>query len=145
MKTGKAEPMTDEFTPPTTIADHLPNWIVYLGCLLATIGIVTGLLGVISPTKFFSDFPNFTQWSDISYVTTGWGIRNLAMGAVMLLTLWLRTPSAIAVVFSMRFLTELADLEHWAWLDGRSVRHRRGRVDWHFFGSRGAGGTLGNC
>ena len=102
--------MTDELTPTPAISNHLPKWIFYFGCLLATIGITAGLLGIVSPTKFFSDFPNFTQWSEISYVTTGWGIRNLAMGSVMLLALWLRMPSAIAVVFSMRFLTELGDL-----------------------------------
>lgn len=102
--------MTDKLTPTTATSDNLPKWIFYFGCLLATIGIIAGLLGVVSPTKFFSDFPNFTQWSEISYVTTGWGIRNLAMGTVMLLALWLRTPSAITVVFSMRFLTELGDL-----------------------------------
>lgn len=102
--------MTDELTPSTAVSDALPKWIIYFGCLLATIGIVAGFLGVISPTKFFNDFPNFTQWADISYVTTGWGIRNLAMGAAMLLALWLRMPSAIGMVFSMRFLTELGDL-----------------------------------
>lgn len=102
--------MTDQLTPTTAVSNHLPKWIFYFGCLLATIGIVAGLLGIVSPTKFFSDFPNFAKWSEISYVTTGWGIRNLAMGAVMLLALWLRMSSAIAVVFSMRFLTELGDL-----------------------------------
>lgn len=104
--------MTDESNPKTEVSDNLPKWIFYFGCLLATIGIVAGSLGVLSPMKLFSDFPNFTQWSAISYVTTGWGIRNLAMGAVMLLALWLKTPSAIAIVFSMRFLTELGDLLH---------------------------------
>lgn len=102
--------MTDELTPNTGVSDNLPKWIFDFGCLLATIGTVAGLLGVVSPIKFFSDFPHFTQWSAISYITTGWGIRNLAMGTVMLLALWLKTPGAIAVVFSMRFLTELGDL-----------------------------------
>ncbi len=97
-------------TPTTNASNGLPPWIVYFGCLLAIIGIVAGLFGVVTPTKFFNDFPNFTQWAEISYVTTAWGIRNLAMGAAMLLVLWLRTPSAIGVVFSMRFLTELGDL-----------------------------------
>lgn len=102
--------MAGEHTPSVETADKLPKWIVYFGCLLATIGIVAGLLGVFSPTRFFSDFDAFTQWSEISYVTTGWGIRNLAMGAVMLLALWLRMPSVIGAIFSMRFLTELGDL-----------------------------------
>lgn len=102
--------MTNKFTATTETSDNLPSWIFYFGCFLATIGIVAGLLGVISPTKFFSDFPDFTQWAEISYVTTGWGIRSLAMGAVMIFALWLRLPSAIAVVFSMRFMTELGDL-----------------------------------
>lgn len=91
-------------------ADDLPSWIFYFGCLLAVIGGGAGLLGVLSPTMFFSDFPNFSAWSDISYVTTGWGIRNLAMCGAMLLALWLKTPSAIGVIFSMRFLTESGDL-----------------------------------
>ncbi|MEM9092713.1 MAG: hypothetical protein AAGC93_28790 [Cyanobacteria bacterium P01_F01_bin.53] len=88
----------------------LPKWIFYFGCFLATLGIVAGVIGIISPTKFFSDFPNFTQWTEISYVTTGWGIRSLTMGIAMIFALWLRMPSAIGVVFSMRFLTETGDL-----------------------------------
>lgn len=90
--------------------DKLPKWIFYFGCLLALIGGGAGLLGVISPTTFFNDFPSFTGWTDISYVTTGWGIRNLAMCGALLLALWLKTPSAIGVVFTMRFLTESGDL-----------------------------------
>lgn len=58
----------------------------------------------------FNDFPEFTNWTDISYVTTGWGIRNLAMAGAMILALWLKTPSAIGVVFTMGFLTEAGDL-----------------------------------
>lgn len=88
----------------------IPRWIFFFGLLLAAIGIISGLLGVIAPTMFFSDFPNFDQWNEISFVTTGWGIRNLAMGAAMIIALWLRMPSAIGAVFSMRFLTELGDL-----------------------------------
>ncbi len=102
--------MTEKLTPGTEVSDNLPKWIFYFGCFLATLGIVAGVLGIVSPTKFFSDFPNFTQWSEISYVTTGWGIRSLTMGVAMLFALWLRTPSAIGVVFSMRFLTEMGDL-----------------------------------
>jgi len=90
--------------------DVLPKWIFYFGCLLVVIGLVSGLLGVVSPTTFFSDFPDFAGWTEISYVTTGWGIRNLAMGVAMIVALWLKLPSAIGVVFSMRFLTELGDL-----------------------------------
>ena len=102
--------MANNITSTTKGSNGLPQWIFYFGCLLAIIGIVAGLLGVVTPIKFFNDFPDFTQWTEISYVTTGWGIRNLAMGAAMLLALWLRTPSTIGVVFSMRFLTELGDL-----------------------------------
>lgn len=102
--------MTDELAQSKDNSDNLPKWIFYFGCLLAVIGGVAGLLGVISPTKFFNDFPGFTAWADISYVTTGWGIRNLAMCAAMLLALRLKTPSAIGVVFSMRLLTETGDL-----------------------------------
>lgn len=102
--------MADELTPTTEASDSLPKWVLYFGCLLAVIGTGAGLLGAVAPTQFFSDFPNVTQWPEISYVTTGWGIRNLAMGAAMLLALWLKTPSVIGIIFSMRFLTELGDL-----------------------------------
>lgn len=98
------KPLYSEATYP------LPKWIFYFGCLLTTIGMIAGLLGIVSPTQFFNDFPHFTQWVDISYVTTGWGIRNLAMGAAMIFALWLKLPSVIGVVFSMRFLTESGDL-----------------------------------
>ena len=102
--------MTNKLTSATEMPHTLPKWIFYFGCFLATLGIVAGELGIISPTKFFSDFPNFTQWTEISYVTTGWGIRSLTMGVAMIFALWLRIPSAIGVVFSMRFLTEMGDL-----------------------------------
>lgn len=102
--------MTDENSLGKDGSDDLPKWIFYFGCLLILIGCGSGLLGLFSPITFFNDFPNFTGWNDISYVTTGWGIRNLAMGAAMILALWLRTPSAIGVIFSMRFLTESGDL-----------------------------------
>ncbi len=102
--------MTDEQTPDRECSDKLPKWIFFFGCLLVLIGGGSGLLGVFSPTTFFSDFPNFNGWADIPYVTTGWGIRNLTMAVAMILALWLRTPSVIGVVFSMRFLTEAGDL-----------------------------------
>ena len=102
--------MTNQPTSATEMPHTLPKWIFYFGCFLATLGIVAGVLGIISPTKFFSDFPNFTQWTEISYVTTGWGIRSLTMGIAMIFALWFRMPSAIGVVFSMRFLTEMGDL-----------------------------------
>ena len=91
-------------------SNEMPKWIFYFGCLLAVIGITAGLLGIFSPTTFFNDFPNFSQWGDISFVTTGWGIRNLGMGVAMILALWLKMPSAIGIVFAMRFFTELGDL-----------------------------------
>ena len=102
--------MSNELDPSSERCPDMPNWIFYFGCLLAVIGIVSGLLGIFSPTMFFNDFAGFDQWADIAYVTTGWGIRNLAMGAVMILTLWLKSPSVVGVIFSMRFLTELGDL-----------------------------------
>ena len=102
--------MTVENTPSSEAAQPLPKWIFYFGCLLTAIGMIAGLIGILSPTQFFNDFPNFSQWEEISYVTTGWGVRNLAMGAAMILALWLKLPSVIGVVFSMRFLTELGDL-----------------------------------
>lgn len=106
----REKPMHDELTPTIQTSNSVPSWIFYFGCFLATIGIVAGLLGVISPTKFFSDFPDFTQWAEIAYVTTGWGIRSLTMGLAMLLALWTKSPGAIGVIFSMRFLTETGDL-----------------------------------
>lgn len=102
--------MPDEYRLNEYSSDKLPKWIFFFGCLLAVIGGGAGLLGVLSPTTFFSDFPAFTSWAEISYVTTGWGIRNLAMCGAMLLALWIKTPSAIGVIFSMRFLTEAGDL-----------------------------------
>lgn len=102
--------VTDENAVNQDVSDIMPKWIFFFGCLLAVIGGGAGVLGLVSPTAFFNDFPSFDNWADISYVTTGWGIRNLAMCAAMLLALWLKTPSVIGVVFSMRFLTESADL-----------------------------------
>lgn len=99
----------NDVVPITEFCD-VPKWIIYFGYLLATIGIISGLLGLFSPTMFFSDFPNFIEWNEIPYVTTGWGIRNLAMGVAMVIVLWLKAPSAIGAIFSMRFLTELGDL-----------------------------------
>lgn len=102
--------MTTQKATASETTHTLPKWIFFFGCLLVVIGMIAGLIGIVSPTQFFNDFPNFTQWPEIAYVTTGWGIRNLAMGAVMILTLWLKLPSMVALVFSMRFLTESGDL-----------------------------------
>lgn len=102
--------MYGKFTPATRKSNSLPNWIFYYGCFLAILGIVAGSLVIISPTKFFSDFPNFIQWSEISYITASWGVRSLTMGVAMAIALWFKRPSAIGVVFSMRFLTETGDL-----------------------------------
>ena len=88
----------------------VPKWILIYGSLLVVIGIGSGLLGLIAPTKFFNDFPGFANWGEIDFVTNAWGIRNVAMAIAMILVLWLRSPSAIAVIFSMRFFTELGDL-----------------------------------
>lgn len=89
---------------------EVPKWVFFLGCLLVGIGMIAGSLGVFSPTVFFNDFPKFSQWDEISYVTTGWGIRNLGMGVAMIIALWLKLPGAIGAVFAMRFFTESGDL-----------------------------------
>lgn len=93
-----------------TETEKFPKWILVLGCILTIIGGGAGILGILSPTTFFSDFPQFTQWNEISYVTTGWGIRNIGMALAMILALWIKSPGVIAVVFSMRFVTETGDL-----------------------------------
>eukprot|EP00903_Cladosiphon_okamuranus_P012400 g11622.t1 len=87
-----------------------PRWVFNLGCLLVAVGGMAGSLGLFAPTMFFSDFPSFSQWEEISFVTTAWGIRNFGMALAMVLALWLESPGAIGVVFSMRFLTETGDL-----------------------------------
>lgn len=91
-------------------SNTMPKWIFIFGCLLAVIGITAGLLGIFAPTMFFNDFHNFSQWGEISFVTTGWGIRNLGMGVALIIALWLKLPSAIGAVFTMRFFTEAGDL-----------------------------------
>lgn len=87
-----------------------PKWIRYFGIFLGAFGVIVGTIGVVKPVLFFNDFPNFSQWQDIAYITTGWGVRSLAAGIAMFVALWLHSPSAIAAVFSMRFATELGDL-----------------------------------
>lgn len=93
-------------TPPIAV----PRWIFIFGILLTGIGMGAGLLGVFAPTVFFNDFPQVTDWDQISYITTGWGIRNLGMGVAMIIALSQKSPSAIGVVFTMRFVTEAGDL-----------------------------------
>lgn len=88
----------------------VPKWVTLWGYLLTGIGGMAGALGLFSPTMFFSDFPIFSQWDEIGYVTTGWGIRNIAMATAMIVALTLELPSAIGAVFAMRFVTELGDL-----------------------------------
>lgn len=88
----------------------IPKWIFFYGCFLAVISLGTGLIGLFAPTLFFSDFPGFDQWDEISFVTNTFGIRNLALSAGMVLALWLRQPAAIAVIFAMRCLVELGDI-----------------------------------
>ena len=94
-----------------TPTEHkVPKWIMIYGSLLVLVGLGSGLLGIFAPTQFFNDFPNVTNWNDLDFVTNAWGIRNVAMAIAMIVVLWLRSPAAIAAVFSMRFLTELGDL-----------------------------------
>lgn len=100
----------DQCNSYTQLSTELPAWIFFFGCLLTLVGLGAGILGLVAPTAFFSDFPKFSQWGDISYVTTGWGIRNLGMALAMIIALWLKLPGAIGAVFSMRFLTESGDL-----------------------------------
>lgn len=88
----------------------VPVWIFVWGALLSAIGMIAGTIGIFSPTMFFSDFPDFSQWEEISYVTAGWGVRNIAMGVAMIIALALELPSAIGALFAMRFVTELGDL-----------------------------------
>lgn len=97
--------MTHAPTPPA-----IPRWIFFYGCLLATISLATGLIGLFAPTMFFSDFPGFDRWAEITFVTNTFGIRNLALSAGMILALVLRVPAGIAVIFSMRCLVELGDI-----------------------------------
>lgn len=87
-----------------------PKWIKYFGAFLGTFGLVAGAIGIFNPVMFFNDFPAFTQWQDIAFITTGWGVRSLAAGVAMFIALRLGSPGAIAAVFGMRFITELGDL-----------------------------------
>jgi hypothetical protein len=89
---------------------HVPRWILLFGGFLALVGLGTGLCGVFAPTLFFNDFHGFIGWDEIRSVTTSWGIRNVGMALAMLAALVLRTPSALAVVFTMRLFTEASDL-----------------------------------
>ena len=89
---------------------NMPKWIMIYGGLLVIVGLGSGMIGLLAPSEFFNDFPNFSEWAEISFVTNAWGIRNIAMAIAMIIALWLRTPTVIAAVFSMRFLTELGDL-----------------------------------
>lgn len=91
-------------------ANQTPKWIVYFGCFLGLFGLAVGAIGVSNPVLFFNDFPMFTQWSDIAYITTGWGVRSFAAGVAMFVALKLASPGGIAAVFCMRFVTELGDL-----------------------------------
>lgn len=59
---------------------------------------------------FFSDFPGFDRWDEITFVTNTFGIRNLALSSGMIVALWLRQPARIAVVLAMRCLVELGDI-----------------------------------
>ena len=91
-------------------SNQIPKWIVYFGTFLGAFGLVVGAIGIFNPVLFFNDFPAFTQWDDIAYITTGWGVRSFAAGVAMLIALKLGSPGGIAVVFCMRFVTELCDL-----------------------------------
>lgn len=93
-----------------TFSGVIPKWIFYYGCVLAVISLGTGLIGLFAPTMFFSDFPDFDQWDDITFVTNTFGIRNLALSAGMVLALYLRQPAAIAVIFGVRCLVESGDI-----------------------------------
>lgn len=88
----------------------IPKWILFYGGFLALLGLVVGVIGVLSPTAFFIDFPNFTQWGEIDFVTNGWGVRSFVMGAVMVMALMIKSPGAIGLAFAMRFMTETGNL-----------------------------------
>jgi hypothetical protein len=87
-----------------------PKWIKFFGVFLGVFGLVAGAIGIFNPVMFFNDFPAFTQWHDIAFITTGWGVRSMAAGVAMFIALRLGSPGAIAAVFGMRFITELGDL-----------------------------------
>ena len=88
----------------------IPKWIFFYGCVLAVISLGTGLIGLFAPTMFFSDFPDFDTWDEITFVTNTFGIRNLALSAGMVLALYLRQPAAIAIIFAIRCLVETGDI-----------------------------------
>lgn len=102
--------MTADVSTIAEIYPPIPLWIKLFGGLLVLIGGVSGMLGLFSPETFFNDFPTFQNWEEISYVTTGWGIRNIAMAIAMVVVLLMKVPKAIGAVFLMRFVTEGSDL-----------------------------------
>jgi len=91
-------------------SNQTPKWIVYYGIFLGLFGLIAGSVGVFNPVSFFNDFPGFTQWQEITYITTNSGVRSFAAGVAMLVAIKLGSPGGIAAVFCMRFLTELGDL-----------------------------------
>ena len=82
----------------------IPLWILIYGGFIALYGVGAGLYGLSNPTPMSPGvgLDKLAVW--------GLASRNVALGLAIALALWLRHPTALAVLFAALLLVDVIDL-----------------------------------
>jgi hypothetical protein len=86
----------------------VPGWTVAIAAVFGVLGVAVSTLMVLDPAAapFLSGFDLSEEYAPLA---GGYAIRNSITALVLLIAVWLRTPSALFAAVSGRLLTELMD------------------------------------
>ncbi len=84
--------------------DGIPLPVTLFGALLATLGIVLGIQGLINPTTAVGYIENADM------LAGAWSGRTLALGLITALALWFRSAKAYTMAFLGCSLREFGDI-----------------------------------
>jgi hypothetical protein len=87
---------------------EVPTWTVVIAAIFGLIGIaVSGLIFVNPAAAPMTAGIDMTE--EVRSLVTGYAIRNSITALVLLIAVWMRTPTALFAAVSGRLITELMD------------------------------------
>ena len=86
----------------------VPAWTVVIASIFGAVGLAVSALMYFDPAAapFLSGF-EITE--DVAPLVAGYAVRNSITALVLLVAVWMRTPSALFAAVSGRLITELMD------------------------------------
>ena len=87
---------------------RVPTWIVVIAAIFGVVGVAVSLLMFFNPAAA-PVLGEVEITAELRTLTVSYAIRNSITALVILIAVWIRTPSALFAAVSGRLLTELMD------------------------------------